>query len=191
MSHGSIPQNHRSISRVLVYWESVVMTRKIFLTCSQYCFKQSGIFRWKEWKFLFQNWSKKTEMVCPHLFHPPTQDAAPTSWLRQACILPVVSITAESFAELHPGGWLLAPAGYPAAGDALSMALWLVWATCSSLGAYLPLLPKVFCTFPSPSKHVHPWYSVLFAWNMRLEMKWKFRTWFFIWGFCQVAFLPY
>lgn len=95
-------------------------------------------------------------MVCPHLFCPSPQDATSTSSLRRACF-PAVSITAESFPELHLGGCLLAPAGYDAAaGDALSMELWLLWATCPSLGARLPLPPEAFCTFPSPSKHVAP-----------------------------------
>lgn len=114
--------------------------------------------------------SKKTEMVCSHLFCPSPQDATSTSSLRRACFPPAVSITAESFPELHPGVASWAPAGCAAAGDALEHG------AVAALG-HLPFpwehapptssRSLLHLSQPLPSM-LHPWYSVLFACNMRL-----------------------
>lgn len=82
---------------------------------------------------------------------------------------PAVSIRAESFPELHPGrvaSWPLQSCA--AAGDALSMELWLLWATCPFPGSTPPTSSEAFAPFPALPSMLHPWYSVLFACNMRL-----------------------
>lgn len=120
-------------------------------------------------------------MVRPHPLRPSTQAATSTSWLRRACFPPVVSITAESFGELHPGDCLLAPAVYTAADNALSWELWLL---CHLSGPRAlpweyasPFLPKLSTPFPSPApsppqhtpKHAAP--MVLSAFCLKYKIR--------------------